>query len=184
MAEQQWDEIRKAAMVTCAKCELTFHRGCLNPPVEQIPEEWSCANCTASSPASPDSEEAAEDGAIDIGEPADMEASTSEAASFEGELSTCARVGAPRAATMVRKPRVHKRLKAPKVAGSTNIDAMRCSLCTVCGDAGGTKMSVCGSCGDWYHFRCLPWPRTRVAGQTWKCDDCRAVNSTARNLRE
>lgn len=45
--------------------------------------------------------------------------------------------------------------------------------CAVCGVADDKKINVCGSCGDVYHSRCLDKPRTRRAGNSWRCDRCR-----------
>ncbi|BGP12669.1 hypothetical protein JCM10213_008806 [Rhodosporidiobolus nylandii] len=36
----------KGELLECEKCEGAYHAGCLNPPIEGIPDgEWFCANC-------------------------------------------------------------------------------------------------------------------------------------------
>lgn len=47
------------------------------------------------------------------------------------------------------------------------------NACEICGDAEGKK-NICSSCKKGYHSRCLGRPRTRRAGDSWRCDNCRA----------
>ena len=147
--------------INCAACKLMFHRACLTPPAVGPCDEWECLKCSLASEESNDQDEALP---VERREPA-----------------------APRAESKILEDLT--RLKTDRQQGWNTIRTSATShvfgkfdikqrACVVCGVAEGRRMNVCGSCGDAYHSLCLDRPRTRRAGDIWRCDSCRSSAPT------
>lgn len=139
--------------ITCAACELVFHRACVTSPVSGPQDRWKCPECVPSSPYS---------------------------VHTNGELGTAMeerQVSAP--GFSFSKTSSGSFTSRPCSTARTPASTVKQRACVVCGVAEGKKMNVCGSCGDAYHSLCLDRPRTRRAGDSWRCDSCRPSSPVA-----